>query len=339
MAIIYYKDGTTNDVPEYDIPYWETQGWSRTPPKQQGAGNYNVNVDPAGISGSSYSRQTPQSQPISTFANQSQLVTLYNKNGQTADVYDYKVGEFLAGNPGWSQTPNQIQPTTGGQEGWTDAMKASYGALKEYINVFNQQGKVVNPNLEITQEQMGKFLTQAKNELEPYYGQIFKETERDLGTGFEQIGREYQQTQEEIGRQYGQQLEQTQESFARRGLSDSSMRQQAEKEIGQTAQRQLGDIFYQTQQKSRQLGLKGERELGSQFFQNKPFGFNMQEMQVPQQMRPGIYGLSQLSPRYLGYTSAGGITGEQERQRLFDEQKRARELGLAEIGYSSGFIK
>lgn len=91
---IYYKNGTTNVVPQSDVSYWLSQGWSTSPPTTQASVTNTTSVPS--------SNTQPNTQGSS-------LVTIY-KNGTSQSVPSYDLSYYTG--QGWttSQSTTQNQP-------------------------------------------------------------------------------------------------------------------------------------------------------------------------------------------------------------------------------------
>ena len=78
------------------------------------------------------------------------------------------------------------------------------------------------------------------------------------------------------------------------------------------------------------IGIKGERYLGSQFFPQTQLAF--QTGGTAQIGRPGQYGFAGTESRQL-FRPQGGVTGNLERERLTEEERRRRELESTERSF------
>lgn len=221
--------------------------------------------------------------------------------------------------------------------GWSQAMQDSYGAMQEYVKKLESEGKVVNPNIEINPAMTAKFLAQAKTELEPYYGQIFKQAEQDLGKEFTRLSEDYSAQEKQIGEQYGRQLENTQEDYARRGLAFGSERKAAEKTLADQTNQALQGNLQQATRRAEDIGTQGERMLGSANFPKRQLSF--QTGAAPITGAPGVYGLSGSTQNRTLFAPQGGVTGDVERERLFGETQRAKELEGNERSFRSEFYQ
>lgn len=207
--------------------------------------------------------------------------------------------------------------------GWSSAMTQSFQALQDYVKTLQNQGKVVNPSITITPEMTAKFLDQAKTEINPYYSQIIKQAQDDIQRSFTRTSEDYSRRERDIGLQYGKALENTQEDFARRGLAFSSRRDEAEKNLATEATTALEDAQRQAQRQAQDIGTQGERTLGSSLFNSNA---SIRTGSTPIVNRPGQYGLQTGTGTRNLFTPTGGVTGEIERRKLFDEKQRVQEL-------------
>ena len=208
--------------------------------------------------------------------------------------------------------------------GWSDSMIQSFQAIQNYVKDLQNQGKVVNPNITIDQATIDRFTKQAKTELEPYYGQVFRQAETDIKTGLERQARDYATRERDLGLQYGNALEQTQESYARRGLEFSSERNKAEGDLADQAERSLGDLRTNLFDASKDLGTRGERSIGSSLFPS--VNAKVSQGTAPIRGQAGIYGFSFGSPTMDIFSPLGGTTGDLQRQRMTDEEQRKLSL-------------
>ena len=279
--------------------------------------------------------QTPEPAPAG-------MVTIYS-GGTSNTVPAGDVSYWKS--RGWSEgsasaptpPPTQVSSPTGeqyggtteikngiDQAGWTEAMKESYAAMQDYVKKLEAQGKAINPNIKIDDATLAKFTEQAKTELAPYYKQIFDIAQKDVETAFSRISEDYATRERDIGLQYGKSLENTQESYARRGLAFSSDRQKSEKELADETQRNL-DLAAQTATRgAMDTGLAAERKLGSASFDAPTTGIATGTRPITG--LPGQYGLTGGTGTQQLYSAQGGLTGDLERNKLFEEESRKNEL-------------
>lgn len=304
---IYDSKGNANTVPSIDLSYWQSQGWSTSKPSASSTPT-SATVNPQGMTvqqmvaaGNGQAPIPPVQAPI----NDSRSI---DTNSQVAPPVDQT---------GASQTPSV------NMDGWSEAQKASFSALQGYITELQNQGKTVNPSIEITPEMTAKFLEQAKTESAPYYSQLISQAQQDLTKGFGNIAQDYQANVRDIGQAYGQNLENTQESFARRGLEFSSDRTRAEQQLAESATKSIESAKQAAQRSASTLGTSGERQLGSSFFQTPSA---LETGYKPITGQAGQYGITSGGGRETLFNPTGGTTGTLEQQRLADEEKRKLEL-------------
>ena len=212
--------------------------------------------------------------------------------------------------------------------GWSDAMIAQFQALQNYLNELNKSGKIVNPDVEISDDLIAQFKQQAQIELGPHYQQVFKQAQQDAERLLSRFSEDFTSQQEEIGARFGSALEGAQESFAQRGREYSSERAGVEQELAENARRQLDAAFLQQRRGAEDTGIRSEREIGSTLFgQVRQPTVDIRSFQLG---RPGVYGFGdQVQTRSL-FTPSGGVFGTQERQQQYDIESRTRELEEAE---------
>jgi len=215
--------------------------------------------------------------------------------------------------------------------GWTPQMKALYEQMQTYLADLQAKGKTINPNVDITPEMSQKFLDQAKQELGPYYSQLFKQAQEDITRDFKRETEDYATRQRKLASEFAQSQEQTQEAYARRGLNISSMRTQAEQQLGEQARQAQEANIQQAQRAAEDVGIKGERYLGSQFFPQTQMAFQIGG--APTVGRPGQYGFTGGAQSRQLFTPQGGVTGGLERERLTEEERRRRELETTERSF------
>jgi len=110
--------------------------------------------------------------------------------------------------------------------------------LKDYLVELQKRGKIPAPK-DLTPDEIAKFLTQAEQEISPYYATQLKLAKegflRSLGYTQETIDR----LTEEAQREYQQNLRALGETMAERGFAESGIRKRSERELAWDTQRQL----------------------------------------------------------------------------------------------------
>lgn len=225
--------------------------------------------------------------------------------------------------PGSTYTPSTSGNGSGNTgtngSGLPDSANKMLDVLQDKIT-----NSVINPDVEINSTMIDGFLAQAKQELAPYYGQLFKQADEDLRVGFKQIGEDLASNEEQLGRKYGQDLQATQESLAARGLAFSGIRDKQENDLASQTKSAIEAGRREAERRALDLGTKGERLLGSsQFPTNLP---TVNAAPTPITGQAGVYGFSNPSGTRQLFNSVGGTTGTLQQEQLEAEQARQREL-------------
>ena len=249
----------------------------------------------------------------------------------TVDTASTGVGGQTGAGAGQTGTGIEGVNTTG----WSQAMIDSFSSMKDYLGKLKDEGKIVNPDVNISPEIVAKFETQAKTELGPYFNQLFSQGKVDIEKATKRLAEDYGTKERELGLQFGQAQEATQESFARRGLSFSTMRTGAEQRLAEGARTDLEALQQKTFRAGEDTGQKAERELGSQFLP-KSFA-SIQTGATPTLGKPGQYGFQAGGQSRELFTPTGGQVGTLEQQRIKDEELRKRELLAGERELRSSF--
>lgn len=169
----------------------------------------------------------------------------------------------------------------------------------------------------------GSYLAQAEKELGPHFSQLYSQAKQDIQTGFRQIGEDLQANERALGQQYGKNLEATQEEAARRGLTFSSKREGAEKDLLSQTQQAIEAGRKEAERRALSLGTEGERVLGSS---NLPQLSQVANAPTPITGQAGVYGFSQGTGTRSLFQPTGNTTGTLEQRKLEDTEARAKEL-------------
>lgn len=175
---------------------------------------------------------------------------------------------------------------------------------------------------------LAKYLEQAKTEVDPYYHQLISQTQQDLTRGLTQIGEDVASNERKLGQQYGVNLENTQEAMARRGLTNSSIRNTAEKTLAQNTQEAIDAGRQEALRRAQTLGTTAERSLGTT---NLPTNLpTLTGAPTPITNTPGVYGTSAGTGTRDLYTSTPDTFGTLQADQATAEQKRQRDLASAQ---------
>jgi peptidoglycan hydrolase-like protein with peptidoglycan-binding domain len=126
-----------------------------------------------------------------------------------------------------------------------------------------EDGKVINPNIEITPEKLKEFYTLATSELDPYYKEQMANYQEDLNTSISRLSEDYNKTIERTKDPFRKTLETQAGTEAEQGTVYSSGRQDRLSETVNQQQQQLSDVFTAAQRKTQDLGTNYERQMGS----------------------------------------------------------------------------
>lgn len=183
--------------------------------------------------------------------------------------------------------------------------------------------KVENGSITPKAEDVSAYLEQAKASLDPYYHQLISQAQSDLTRGFTAIGQDLTANERTLGQNYGVNLQNTQESLARRGLTDSTIRSTAERTLAQNTQAAIDAGRLEAQRRAQDIGTKGERYLGSS---NLPSIPNFSYAPTPVYNQPGGYGFTTGTKTRSLYTPTGDTVGQVATDQYTAEQASARNL-------------
>lgn len=135
--------------------------------------------------------------------------------------------------------------------------------LSTYVNDLVNKGYTINPDLNIDDSTIAKFLDQAQKEINPYYAQMIEgekqKLARDLGQTAEQYGNEVKN--QEV--QFGQNLDNARESYADRGLTFSGQRGLGEQNMLDAQNRSLQSLSSQYGNQFSNVLQGAEQKLGT----------------------------------------------------------------------------
>lgn len=228
--------------------------------------------------------------------------------------------------PTYSVSPGvQSAPGTGayaaGQptgNGFTAEQNAQLDAIQQHI-----ENNPINPDVEINQQTLNDYLTQAKSELAPYYNQLFSQGKQDVTTGMGQINEDLAASERSLEKNYGRQLEGVQSDAANRGLTFSSIRNTNERTLADTTQEAIEAGRREAQRRALSLGTAAERQLGSS---NLPDLATTSDAPTPILNRPGVGSFAKPVTSRSLFAPVGGTTGTLQQDRLAAETGRQKEL-------------
>lgn len=217
------------------------------------------------------------------------------------------------------QGAGQTSSAPSGANGLTPAQQQTLDVLQDKLTK-----DIINPDVEISQGEIAKYLGQAKQELDPYYKQLFSQAEQDLTTGLRQLGEDVTSREGELERQYGKGLQNIQEQAAQRGLTFSTIRSGQEKDLVSSTQAAIEQGRREAERRALQLGTTAEREIGSKQFPMQTPG--LQTTPGVQYGSPGVMGFLKSQEKRPLYTPGKNTVGTLEQQQLAATESRKREL-------------
>lgn len=283
--------------------------------------------------------------PSQPGSNQGILGTLSNLSTSGVDQFASQVdpnAKVTVTNPATGETRSVFASQAGGftKQGWTITPSPGQSSSQlpssadKLLDVLQEKitNSIINPDVEVSPSMIAGFLTQAKSELAPYYGQLISQAEQDLQKGFEQIGQDLTARELSLEKQYGQQLEATQENLAQRGLTFSTKRATAEQGLAETTQAAIEAGRQEALRKASEIGTAGERYLGSTQFPTQKLAPAMSLAGAPKPIlgQPGVYGFQKPKETQSLFAPIGSTTGTLQQEQLTAEKKRQAELTNAE---------
>ena len=218
------------------------------------------------------------------------------------------------------QKEQQSQYQTGNPE-----LDGILGEFNKYIKGLETAGQRVNPNIELTPDQIKGFLDQASKEISPYYQSQLTSIKEDLSNNLKYLQQDYELNKQNKEAQFKQGLETTRENLAGAGLAFSGNRGAQEQGIQQSEQRELDlDALRLSQtageQSSQAAKLAGTRNLA---------GLNYPSVNAPTVNLSGAGSYD--TGRNLSFApTTSPVTCSLEREQLTATQTRASNLEEAE---------
>lgn len=108
--------------------------------------------------------------------------------------------------------------------------------INDYLTKLQQNGQVVNPNIEITPEKLAEFTAQAQGEISPYYANTLALARRNLLTNAGYSANEVAQNEAKLAKQYNIQFQQIGSNAADQGFAQSGARVRDEGNLAQSTQ-------------------------------------------------------------------------------------------------------
>ena len=202
------------------------------------------------------------------------------------------------------------QKTTGQQPGQQpqDINKIIIDTIAEYAAT--NPPKVTS---QLSQGEMDLYLKQAQERVNPEFAEYFEQARQDVLSGFQQLGQDLQTSERKLQSDFGSQLERTQENLASRGLTFSSIRDEAEKTLQESTQAAIDAGRREAERRALSLGTAAERKLGSA---NLPALPGVDTAPQPIIGTPGEFIFSKPTGTRSLYSPTGGQTGELKYKKI-----------------------
>lgn len=150
------------------------------------------------------------------------------------------------------EEPEDVEDT-----GLTPELQELLSILELQLEELESQGKVLNPAVEITDQQLTDFMAQAETEIAPYYASQLKLARHGFMESLGYAQEEIEAQEVSAQRQYGRELRGLGEEMAERGFATSGRRMTEEQELATQTQEAL-DV-------RRRTALHGAESMAGQF--------------------------------------------------------------------------
>ena len=222
-----------------------------------------------------------------------------------------------------SRIPTLLEEQLRENPSFFDAMTSEdqdmYSQIAQQMEDWIEQGRVVNPEIEITEDQRRQFLEDAIRELDPSFEIEYGELEDTLNRFSSRLKQDYERGAQETQQQLGETLVAQDEDEAQAGLAFSSGRVQREKSIEDEAQKKVDELQEQSQRSAEDAFAGGEFELGSERIGQKVENPLLKRYKL---RRPGIQQVGEAR----AFEPRGGVLGSIRGRRETATRLRASEL-------------
>lgn len=217
---------------------------------------------------------------------------------------------------------------------------ASSGSIDEYLSglsasVDAQAAAAEAQGFTVTPEMRAAYLEQARTELDPYFGEVIRLTELNMGTSLSRLVEDARASEATLQRQYGQSLTNTQENLQDRGLLYGGVRQQTEQTLADTYNEQFAGLGTNFERNLEDTSLAFEEALGSD--RASAYGNTLGTTQEVGRVIAGTPEFS-LGATTNIYQPVGDLYGDITRDQTYAEESRANELETAERDMFSTFV-
>lgn len=186
-----------------------------------------------------------------------------------------------------------------------------------------QSGKVLNPNLDITNpDVLKRYMDNAHSLLDPYYKEQMGFQQKDLQTAFDRLSEDYNNTASRSEDVFKQTLGANAEDAAQKGTTYSSGRVDAENRAVTTQQNALDDTLKNATRSAQDTLNAKERQIGSSALA----GMGLPSLNAYQATTSGYTPLGSRS-----INLSGGITGTDTYNQQNTIEQKARSLNLNDV--------
>lgn len=204
-----------------------------------------------------------------------------------------------------------------------DTSKSLFIETARSLSKAVEAGKVVNPNIQITPEQLKQFYDQAGTELDPYYAEQYKVLRSDIDLSLGRMTADYNKSVERARDPFRQAVEEQAESEAQSGTAFSSGRKSRLDRTLTGQENYLGDLQQTTERSAQDLVRGYEGFVGSD---------KARSIALPtlSSFQPGEKAFGAVAPRTINPSLVGGISyGSVGAEQETAKKTRANELESA----------
>jgi LysM repeat protein len=202
---------------------------------------------------------------------------------------------------------------------WPPEMQAYFLETGRYQGMMLENGKVVNPNIELSPSVIKKFVDQATTEIDPAYKEKFSLLDNEFTTSIDRMMTDYNKEMGRVDTSFKKTLGEQAQSEAESGTAFSSGRQDRETQAVDKQNQIMGDFTTSVQRTAQDNALKYEEAAGSD---------RLRSLNIPglTSYNASNQGVSQGASRSL-YAPLGNIAlGSINKTREVDLAQRSKEL-------------
>jgi len=196
-------------------------------------------------------------------------------------------------------------------------LQMAYIQMMQSLGKQIEAGKVINPNIEITPEQVKEFTDQATKELDPYYQEQIRNYQKDLDTSITRLTEDFNTGVRNAEDPFKRNLAVQAENEAQAGTVYGSERGVRENLAVSDQQQKIDELSKTVGRSIQDTKTQAERTLGSDVFGTS--SYNMPTYGVSNQ------GISTTGSRTV-FSPTGGLIGELPKEKTTAIKSRASEL-------------